>query len=392
MLQCMVITLPKSIKQWNHETMKIAIVYDKVTKFGGAERILLALHEVWPDASLFTATYDRQDAEWAQVYKVHSSFLQHLRLISKRDEFLPFLAPFAFESFNFDQFEVVLSVTSAEAKAAITKPDTLHICYCLTPTRYLWSGYGSYLSQPGVGIFNPLTRMGMRLFSSTLRQWDCLAAERPNYYIAISKAVRKRLIKYYRREAEIIYPPVDLKVFKPNRSMEREDFFLIVARLVPYKRIDYVISAFNRFGWKLKILGRGIDEKRLRNMAKGNIEFLGGKLTDQKVACYYQKCQALIFPGEEDFGLTAVEAQACGRPVIAFAQGGSVETVIDGVTGELYKEQTEEALIDTLYKFKKKQYSPLICSNNAKRFSKEIFKRKMKKMVEKYYRKYKKEK
>ena len=196
--------------------------------------------------------------------------------------------------------------------------------------------------------------------------------------------VKNRIAKYYRKKAEIIYPPVDMNTFAltTKKSDGGGDFFLIVSRLVPYKRIDYVIAAFRKLKWKLKIIGSGIDENRLKRMAQSNIEFIGCDLTDQKLCWYYQNCRALIFPGEEDFGLTAVEVQACGNPVIAFSQSGVAESIRDGVTGQLYHEQNEVSLIAALHRFQKRTYMPNVCRKNALRFSKMEFQKQMKKTVE----------
>ena len=264
--------------------MKIAFVYDKVNKFGGAERVLLALHEIWPEAPLYTAVYDRNRAKWADVFLVKPSFLRHFPFLQDRHEVLSLITPYAFESFNFDEYDVVLSITAADAKGIITKPSTLHISYCLTPTRYLWSGYNEYLREPGVGTFNPLARFYMRLCFTGLRRWDFIASSRPDRYIAISDQVAKRVKTYYKKEAMVIYPPVDVEKFKPNdKGVNKEKYYLIVSRLVPYKRIDYAICAFNQLGWNLKIVGSGLDGRRLKNLAHQNVEFLGSNLTDEKL-------------------------------------------------------------------------------------------------------------
>lgn len=366
--------------------MKVAIVYDRVNKFGGAERVLLSLHKIWPDAPLFTAVYNRRKATWAEVFKVRSSFLQKLPFASSRHEMYPFLTSLAFESFNLDKFQVVISVTSAEAKAIITKPDTLHLCYCLTPTRYLWSGYFDYLSEPGAGLLNPMIRKIMKLLSPGLRYADSLTSARPDKYIAISETVSDRIQKYYRRSAEVIFPPVNTDTFKQDSKEKSGDYFLIVARLVPYKSIDYVISAFNSLGWKLKIIGRGLDEKRLKKLAAENIEFLINDLTDEKLCWYYQNCKGLIFPGEEDFGIAAVEAQSCGRPVLAYRSGGVTETVIKGKTGDFYDLREKDSLIKALKIFINTHYSPSNCRKNALRYSEELFQQKMTKLVDKEFR------
>lgn len=368
--------------------MKIAIVYDRINKLGGAERVLIALHEIWPDAPLYTAVYNSRKAVWADVFSVHPSFINRLPLSSSLHEFFPLLTPMAFESFNFDDFDVVLSVTSADAKGILTKSKTLHICYCLTPTRYLWSGYIDYLNEPGMGFLNPLARIFIKIFATSLRKWDYLAAQRPDKFIAISQTVKKRINTYYKRESEMIYPPVDTQKFQPAKYALDLNYFLIVSRLVPYKKIDYVIRVFNELGWKLKIIGTGIDENRLKNMSRRNIEFLGGDLTDEKLSWYYQNCTAFIFPGEEDFGIAAVETQACGKPVIGLIDGGAGEIVISGKTGELYSQPNESSLIHALKKAVKKEYSFSICRKNALKFSKRNFQKQIKNIVENEWNKW----
>ncbi|MCL4338871.1 glycosyltransferase [Patescibacteria group bacterium] len=367
--------------------MKIALIYDKVNKFGGAERVLLSLHQVWPNAPLYTAVYDKKKAKWADAFEVKTSFLDRLPFSSSKHELFPVLTAYAFESFNFDKFDVVISVSSADAKSIITKPQTLHICYCLTPTRYLWSGYDDYLKEPGMGTFNPVARFVMKVTSPSFRRWDYIASQRPDKYIAISKAVANRIKKYYGKESEIIFPPVKTDIFRIEKKIkDKGDYFLIVSRLVPYKGIDYAIRVFNQLGWKLKIIGDGIDEKRLKNIAGKNIDFISSNLTDEKLCCYYQKSIALIFPGEEDFGLTSVEAQACGKPVVGLNAGGLAETVIPGLTGELYDHKDERNLISALSRFSQKKYLPSYCRENALRFSQSVFKENIKKKVYQWWK------
>lgn len=367
--------------------MRVAIVYDRINKFGGAERILQTIHEIWPEAPLYTAVYNPGKAAWAKIFSINSSFMQFIPFSSSFHEILPTLTPLAFESFNFDDYDVVISITSSDAKGIITKPSTCHICYCLTPTRYLWSSYRDYLNEPGFGLLNPLINIFFRFLSRPLRQYDFIASHRPDAYLAISGTVAKRIKQYYCKEATVIYPPVDVETFKPGLSKSEKDYFLIVSRLVPYKKIDYVISAFNDSGWQLIIIGSGIDGKRLKKSANDNIEFIDGDLTDKKLCWYYENCRALIFPGEEDFGITAVEAQACGRPVVALNQGGVKETIISGVTGEMYNAPDAKHLISALNVLKKKNYSPTLCRQNALRFSKESFKKQFRKAVEQIWNK-----
>ena len=348
--------------------MKIAIVYDRVNKWGGAERVLLALHEIWPEAPLYTAVYDRKHAVWADVFKVHTSFLQLIPFAKRHHELYPWLTPMAFETFNFDGFDAVLSVTSAEAKDIITKPGTVHICYCLTPTRYLWSGKFNYENAGMKGKI-------LRYVSPMLRRWDIIASSRPDYYLAISKRVAARIQKFYKRDIEkVIYPPVDLTKFTPGVE---GTYFLCVGRLVPYKRIDLVIKAFNRLGWPLKIVGSGMMGPAYRRIAKKNIEFVDGDLTDMELTAYYQRCRAFVFAGDEDFGIVSLEAQACGKPVICPRESGMAETVIEGRTGELF----DTDLFGTLQSFGKKRYDSVFCRQNARRFSQDKFKSEMKEEI-----------
>ncbi|MBI2617070.1 glycosyltransferase [Candidatus Gottesmanbacteria bacterium] len=366
--------------------MKIAFVYDRVNKFGGAERVLLALHEIWPEAPLFTPVYNPKTAPYADVFHVKTSVLSRWPLNVVPHEILPPLLPFFYESMTFDDFDLVLTITSAEAKGILTKPGTLHVCYCLTPTRYLWSGYDEYIREPGLGWANGLARFLIRSAAPLLRNWDYISSKRPDKYIAISKAVAERIDVYYQQHAEVIYPPVDTKTFTPDHTLSSGRYFLIVSRLVPYKRIDYAIEVFNNLGFPLKIIGTGIDSKRLRKLAGPTIEFIGSDLTDAKLCWYYQNCQALIYPGEEDFGITAVEAQACGRPVIAYKKGGVAETIQVGKTGELYEEESMECLSEKVLRFNSKEYLSEDCYTHASRFSKRHFQKNIRELIGKYYR------
>lgn len=360
--------------------MKIALVYDRVNKFGGAERVLLALHEIWPEAPLFTTVYDKKRAPWAKVFKVHPSFLQHVPFAKRHHELFPWLTPMAFESFSWDAYDVVLSVTSAEAKNIISKPGTVHICYCLTPTRYLWSAQKEYEESGFAGKV-------LHGIAPTLKKWDLIAATRPDYYFAISKRVENRIKKYYHRKTDkIIYPPVDTEKFtihnlpagEAGSQFKIEDsYFLCIARLVPYKRVDIVIDAFNKLGWKLKIVGSGSIERELKKRANKNIEFVSGDLTDTELLAYYQRCRGFVFAGEEDFGIVSLEAQACGKPVICPRQSGMAETVIEGVTGELF----DTDLIRPLQKFVKKRYDSALCRMNAEKFSTARFQKEMREAV-----------
>ena len=366
--------------------MKVALVYDRVNKWGGAERVLLALHELFPEAPLFTSVYDPAGAPWAEKFTVKTSFLQQFPFAAKHHELIPFLMPIAFETFTFDDYDLVISVTSEAAKGILTKTKTKHICYCLTPTRYLWSGYDDYF---GNGLFSFLTKPVV----AYLRKWDKVAAQRPDALVAISKEVQSRIKKYYDRESQVVYPPVTLSSWRGNdldriskvskkprdpiAALQDDSYFLVVSRLskfTKYKRIDLAIQACNELGLPLKIVGTGSWEPELKAMAGPTIEFLGN-LTDEKLVAYYKSCTALIFPGTEDFGLTILEAQQFGKPVIAYRGGGAVETIVEGKTGMFFHPQQVSALKQVLATFDKKQFKASDCKKQSERFNRERFRK-----------------
>lgn len=371
--------------------MKIAFVYDRVNKFGGAERILLALHDIWPSAPLYTSVYDKNRSKWAKVFpEVMPSFLQKIPFALSRHELIPYLMPFAFESFQFDEYDLIISVTSEASKSIITKPHTYHICYCLTPTRYLWSSYFHYKDMINFGILTPIAKLIYPYISRKLRYWEAISASRPDLFIAISEVVASRIKKYYNREAKIILPPVDTEKFIPKTSVATENYYLIVSRLVSYKRIDLAIEAFNKLGWPLIIIGRGSKLKELKKKAYPNITFISKHLTDDELMSYYQNCKAIIFPGDEDLGLVPVEAQAAGIPVIAYKCGGALETIMEGVTGEFFDKPESESLINALLLFTKKQYNKDIIRKHSQTFDINRFKKVFKNYVEEQYIKYQK--
>lgn len=353
--------------------MKVALVYDRVNKFGGAERVLLALHEIFPKAPLYTSVYDEKKAPWAKAFEVRTSFLQQIPMPKDSHELYPFLMGLAFEQFNFDEFDVVISITSEFAKAIITKPKTLHICYCLNPVGYIWSGYEHYFANKS-NLFKLISLPMIKY----LRWYDRIVCRRPDVYVSISQTVQARVLKYYGIKSSIIYPPVEIDCKKDVSSQEnQENFFLIVSRLVPNKRLDIAINAFNELNLPLKIIGSGKEEDKLRNLAQKNIEFLGG-LTDEQVNGYYQKCRAFVLPGIEDFGITALEAQSFGKPVIAYRGGGALETVIEGKTGWFFDKMEYKSLINAINLISFEKIYAKDCLQNAKRFSKNIFLEKFK--------------
>ena len=347
--------------------MKVALVYDRVNKWGGAERVLLALHKIFPDAPLYTSVYDRQNASWASEFEIKTSFLQRIKFLRSRNDKLFLFMPLAFESFNFDEFDLVISVSSEAAKGIITKPKTRHICICLTPTRYLWSGYEDY-------IRGGLRRIISKPFVSYLRSWDKVAASRPDQFIAISAEVRERIEKYYRRESKLIYPPVMISSSK-KKAVKGEDFLLVsrFSRGSYYKRVNLAVKAFNKSGLPLTVIGGGPMLENIKRESRSNIKFLG-EVSEESLTRHYESCKALIFPGLEDFGLVMAEAQTFGKPVIAYRGGGAKEIIEEGVTGEFFEEQSVDSILTALKKFEGKSYNTVDIKRNSERFSFENFK------------------
>ena len=355
--------------------MKVAIVHDWLNQLGGAEAVLEALTELYPEAPIFTSIYHPQAMpDRYRQWDIRASWLDRLPLIKTHHQ--PFLAlyPLAFEGFDLRGYDLVISNKSAFCHGVITPADTVHVCYCLTPTRFLWD-YHNYIQNERI---NPLAAALLSPVLPNLRLWDRVAAERVGHFVAISQTVRQRIRKFYGRDAEIIHPPVDVDRFRIQDG--HEDYFLIVSRLVPYKRIDLAVEAFNKLELPLVILGDGRDRSRLQARAKANIEFLG-RLPDSEVERYIARCRAFIFPGEEDFGIAPVEAQAAGRPVIAYAAGGALETVVEGVTGVFFREPTADSLARAVSEFDERVFDGQEISTHARHFDKDTFKRKFQAFV-----------
>jgi len=352
---------------------KVAIVYDRVNKWGGAEHVLLSLHEIFPKAPLFTSVYDKKNAPWAKVFpEIKTSFLQKIPFAKSNHEFFAILMPLAFESFDFSDFDLVISVTSEAAKGIRTDPNTTHICYCLTPTRYLWSHYKEYFKGQA---FKVITKP----FVKYLRKLDKKAANRPDKIIAISTEVQKRIKKYYNRDSQIVFPPVNTSMVN-NRlrhriiEVKKRSYYLVVSRLVGYKKADLVVETFNRLGYPLLVVGTGREEKRLKRMAEKNIKFVG-QVSEKKLSLYYRGARALIMPQEEDFGIVAVEAQSYGVPVISYKKGGAIDTVVPGKTGIFFEKQNVTCIVNAIRKFEKMKFDQTNIITNAREFSKDRFKK-----------------
>ena len=351
--------------------MKLAIVVSWLNQYGGAERVLEVLHEMYPAAPIFTSIHwPKALPHEYRSWDIRVSRLNRLPFIKRKHQLYLPLYPLAFERFDLRGYDVVLSMPSAFAHGVITSPETLHICYCLTPARFLWN-YHAYVEREGIGR---LVRSVLPGFLKGLRLWDRSAADRVDHFVAISQVVRRRIAKYYRRDAAVIYPPVSTDAFGP--SDEHGDYFLVVSRLVPYKRVDLAVQAFSDLGLPLYVIGGGRDAVALQAMASPNVRFLG-RVSDSELKDYLAGCRALIFPGEEDFGLTPLEAMAAGRPVIAYAGGGAVETVIEGVTGEFFAEQSPGALAEAVKHFDESRYDPAAMRRHAERYGRQVFKERL---------------
>lgn len=359
------------------ENLNIALVHDWLTNMAGAERVLFNIAEIFPNATIFTSVYDQGGAEAFASRKIITSYLQKYPMLKKKREFLIPFTPLAFESFDLGKYDVVITNTTFPAKGVITKPETVHICYCHTPTRYLW--------EPEI---DPRTSKGFllglrRKTALKLKPWDLAAADRPDHYLANSNYIKNRIKKYYHRDSQVIYPPVNVNKFSPAKNpKDIKDYYLFVSRLIGYKKCDLVIEAFNKLELPLKIIGRGPEKKQLQKMAKSNIEFLG-YLSDEEMKKYYREAKAFVFAAEEDFGIVPVEAMAAGRPVIAYGKGGAAETVVDGRTGLLFYKQSAESLVEAVKKFKPEKYKVSDIRHQAERFSEERFRKEFKKAVEK---------
>lgn len=329
---------------------RVAIVHDWLVNYGGAERVVEAFLKIYPDADIFTLVYDEK--KMGKIFpkeKVHASFVQKIPLASKLyTKMLP-LMPKAFESFDFSSYDLVLCSSSSCAKGVITPPSVPHIAYIHTPMRYAWDQFFEYQKRS-----KKIVAFFMNKFMPSIRLWDFVSSQRIDSLIANSKYIQRRIKKYWNLDSKVIYPPVDTERLCPN-GLEPEDFYVVFSRFVPYKRIDLAISACGELGRKLVVIGGGSQEKELKALAakyKGaDIKFTG-RISDGEVQDYLMRCRAMIFSAEEDFGIIPVEAQACGRPVIAFAKGGSLETVIDGKTGVFFREQKQKALCRRLRNLK----------------------------------------
>ncbi len=343
--------------------MRVALVYDRLNKIGGAEQILIALHELYPEADWYTSFWNPRTAPFSKDWHVHS-----FKYLRNHHEWFPWAMPFIFESFDLRGYDLVISIGSAESKGVITGPSTLHLNYCLTPTRYLYSHKDEYLSNP---IY--------KWVAGFLRKWDLVAATRPDEMIAISTQVKKRIKKYYNRNSETVFPPVDTKKFaptslRPTTSDLPTNYFLVVSRLVPYKKIDVLVKAANLAQVNLVIIGTGSEYAKLKSLAGPTITMLG-HVNDVDLPSYYQHSLAYLQANEEDFGISMCESLVSGRPVIAYDAGGARDIVTPGVNGILLGSSTVSAFANALKEFDTMSYVAADCIHSALRFDKDKWKK-----------------
>ena len=347
---------------------KVALVHDWLVGMRGGEKVLELLCELFPDATLFTLVHRPGTVSPAiERLPIRTSYIQRLPFGLRHYRYFLPLFPSASRGLDARGFDVVISSSHAAAKGVRVGSGAIHICYCHTPMRYIWDQYPNYFG-PGRAPF--AVRAGMKLVLGYLRRWDVETAGNVGHFIANSRNVQERIRRIYNRDAAVIYPPVDLRRFPLSR--EDEGFYLIVSALVPYKRIDVAVEAFTNLGRRLVVVGAGPEEKRLRSLSGGNVEFKGWA-PDAELAGYFARCRALVFPSEEDFGIAPVEAMSCGKPVIAFAAGGALETVT-GTTGVFFDGQNSRSLMEAVERFERMNFDAVSIRNHASGFSRELCK------------------
>jgi len=361
------------------EMKKVALVHDWLVTAGGAEKVLWQFHLLFPQAPIYTLVYDPScGGGMFRECDVRTTWLQKLPFATRLYKNMLTLMPGAWERLDLTEYDLVLSSCSSCCKGVITRPDAVHVCYCHTPTRYVWDFYYQYLKNSGA-----LKKLVMPGMIHKMRIWDRLAADRVDYYISNSNFIAERIQKYYRREAKTIYPPVHINDYPLVE--QPDDYYLIVSRFVYYKRIDLAVEACTRLGKRLVIVGGGDEEKKLRALAGPTIEFVG-RVDDATMMQYYSHAKAFLFPGEEDFGITPVEAQSAGCPVLAYGRGGALETVQGGKTGLFFPEQTVESLMECITRFEKNgvEFSRSQIRQHSLQFDEERFRNEIWQVCKKY--------
>ncbi len=349
--------------------LRVALAHDWLTGMRGGEKVLEVLCDLFPRAEVFTLVHVRGTVSPAiERHRIHASFVSSLPLARRLYRHALPLFPVAVEQFDLDRFDLVLSTSHCAVKSVIRRGDACHLCYCLTPMRYVWDQFDAYFGPARLGS---VASRVMRPVARALARWDAQTANRPDRYVAISQYVASRIRRYYNREAGVVYPPVDTAFFCPD-STAPDGTALIVSALVPYKRVDLAIEACRQAGVPLRIVGQGPEAARLRTVARSGVEFLG-TLSDEEVRAAYRRSSVVLLPGEEDFGIVPLEAQACGRPVVALGRGGALETVIDGVTGVLVPDPSVDSLAEGMARALSGRFDAAVIRRHAERFGRERF-------------------
>ena len=364
------------------DELRIAVVHHWLLSMTGGEKVVEALCELFESPDVFSVVADTKAlSDTLNRCKLSTSFVQNIPGSHKWHRYYAFLFPLAVELFDLRDYDVVISSDANTVKGVITRPETCHICYCHSPMRYSWNMFHEYLPK------GPLRRGLIAVLMHYLRLWDHAASSRVDFFVANSETVRARIRKYYRREAKVIYPPCDVDRFSVSSRID--DYYLFVGRLVGYKQTEIAVRAFNENGKRLLVVGDGPEKAFLKSIARPNVEILGW-VPEEKLPKLYERCNALIFPGEEDFGIAPVEAQACGRPVVAYGRGGALETIIPGETGLFFYEQTPSALNAVISQLEgcRGAFDPVTIRTNADRFAKERFQREFELFVRECLRQY----
>ena len=353
--------------------MKTAIVCDWLVGIGGAERVVLELHRMFPDAPIYTSQYNPKALPWFKDADVRTFWLQ--KLPSSLRKFLPVLRAWSFSRLDLNEYDLIISSSGAEAKGIKTGKSTLHITYCHSPTHYYWIRYDEYIKNPGFGPLNWLARLGLKLLVGPMRRWDRRSAKRPDFFIANSSFTQSNIKKYYGRDSVIIHPPVDVDRFKPKTSNKRLGF-VTAGNQRPYMRRDLAVEACTKLDFPLTVIGNGPEHKKLVEMAGPSVRFLTD-VNDADMPKHLQSAEAFLFPAKEDFGITAVEALSAGTPVIAFKGGGALDYIKSGQNGLFFDQQTIDSLSGALQKFQRQKFDNNEVKNSAKQFDQNIFSKKL---------------
>ena len=361
-----------------NKDIKVALVCDWLTGIGGAELVVLELHKMFPNAPIYTSQYEPKKIDWFKDADVRTTWLDIIP--SSLKKFLPVLRAYSFSKLNLSEYDLVISASGSEAKGIKTGNKTIHICYCHSPTHYYWVRYDSYLIDPGFGKFNWLARISLKMLVGPMRRWDFTAAQKPNYLLANSSYIKGNILKYYKRNSTIIYPPVDMVKFKDNLQKISRSGYVVVGRQTPYKKIDLAVKACTKLNLNLTVIGDGPENKNLKAIAGPTIKFLG-QVDDSTKNNYLRSAEAFIFPGVDDFGIAAVEALSNGTPVIAYKDGGALDYINDH-TGIFFSEQTTKSLCEALVSFKAGNFNNLEINEFPKKFSTENFQKNIYKFIE----------